>query len=151
MPAPLRLSEQIRGDLEAVGIRARPRPCASWAEYLDRAARGDYDLAVLGWIADTPDPNDFLSALLASESVGATNRSRYRSAEMDTLLKQGRRGHSPTEREGAYQEAQALFQRDMPWVPLYHVAVFTAYRRSVHGLVVGANGVLRYDKAWIAH
>jgi peptide/nickel transport system substrate-binding protein len=151
LPAPVRLAEQVRRDLEAIGIQARLRPVATWAEYLDRAARGDYDLAVLGWIADTPDPNDFLSALLASESVGATNRSRYRSVEMDTLLKQGRRGHSPAERENAYQEAQALFQRDMPWVPLYHVAVFTAYRRSVHGLVAGPTGVLRYDRAWIAH
>jgi ABC-type transport system substrate-binding protein len=150
MPAPLRLAEQIRRDLEAVGVRARLRPAASWAEYLERAARGDYDLAVLGWIADTTDPNDFLSALVASESVGATNRSRYRSVEMDTLLKQGRRGHGPAEREVAYQDAQDLFQRDMPWVPLYHVAVFTAYRRSVQGLVVGPTGVLRYDRAWKA-
>ncbi|HEX6737535.1 MAG TPA: ABC transporter substrate-binding protein, partial [Vicinamibacteria bacterium] len=150
LPAPVHLAEQIRHDLEAVGIRARLTPTASWAEYLERAARGDYDLAVLGWIADTPDPNDFLSALLASESVGATNRSRYRSAEMDALLKRGRRGHSAADRADTYQEAQALFQRDMPWIPLYHVAVFTAYRRSVHGLAAGPTGVLRYDKAWIA-
>jgi ABC-type transport system substrate-binding protein len=150
LPAPLRLAEQIRSDLEAVGVRARLRPAGTWAEYLERAARGDYDLAVLGWVADTTDPNDFLSALVASEAVGATNRSRYRSLEMDTLLKQGRRGHSPAEREAAYFEAQELFQRDMPWIPLYHVAVFTAYRRSVQGLVVSPTGVLRYDKAWKA-
>ena len=150
MPAPVALAEQIRRDLEAVGVRARLRPAASWAEYLDLAVKGDYDLAVLGWVADTTDPNDFLSALVASESVGATNRSRYRSLEMDTLLKQGRRGHSPAEREAVYLEAQALFQRDMPWIPLYHVAVFSAHRRPVQGLVVGPTGVLRYDKAWKA-
>jgi peptide/nickel transport system substrate-binding protein len=150
MPAPVPLAEQIRRDLEAVGVRARLRPAASWAEYLDLAVKGDYDLAVLGWVADTTDPNDFLSALVASESVGATNRSRYRSLEMDTLLKQGRRGHSPAEREAVYLEAQALFQRDMPWIPLYHVAVFSAYRRPVQGLETGPTGVLRYDRAWKA-
>jgi peptide/nickel transport system substrate-binding protein len=148
LPAPLRLAEQIRADLEAVGVRARLQPAANWSDYLERAGRGDYDLAVLGWIADTPDPNDFLSALLSSESVGSTNRSRYRSEEMDALLKQGRRGHGPGERESIYYEAQALFQRDMPFIPLYHVSVFTAYRRSLQGLVVGPTGVLRYDKAW---
>jgi dipeptide transport system substrate-binding protein len=103
---------------------------------------------VLGWQADTSDPNDFLSALLASESIGATNRSRYRSEAMDALLKQGRRGSDPGERAGSYREAQALFQRDMPWVPLYHVSTFTAYRRVVQGLAVGATGIPRFDKAW---
>ena len=57
-------------------------------------------MAVMGWQADTPDPNDFLSALLGSEFVGATNRSRYRSPAMDVLLKQGRRGDDQRERDG---------------------------------------------------
>jgi len=112
--------------------------------------RGDYDMAILGWQADTMDPNDFLSTLLASESVGSTNRSRYRSEAMDRLLKRGRRGGGPAERLAAYEEAQALFQRDMPWAPLYHVSIFLAARRRVHGVVVDPTGVLRYDKTWKA-
>ena len=108
-------------------------------------------MAVYGWQADTTDPNDFLSALLASESIGTTNRSRYRSPSMDALLKRGRMGSDlPEERLAAYREAQELFQRDMPWVPLYHVSAFTACRRSVRGLTVASTGVLRYDKAWKA-
>ena len=107
-------------------------------------------MAILGWQADTMDPNDFLSALLASESVGATNRSRYRSEAMDTLLKRGRRGGGPAERLAAYEEAQALFQRDMPWAPLCHVSIFLASRRPVRGLIVDSTGLLRYDKTWKA-
>jgi dipeptide transport system substrate-binding protein len=80
--------------------------------------------------------------------VGSTNRSRYRSEAMDTLLKRGRRGGGPAERLAAYAEAQALFQRDMPWVPLYHVSIFWASRRGVHGLAVDSTGLLRYEKTW---
>jgi ABC-type transport system substrate-binding protein len=148
LPAPRRLAERLRADLAEIGVRAELQETASWSDYVGRATRGDYDLAVLGWQADTSDPNDFLSALLASESIGATNRSRYHSEAMDALLKQGRRGSDPGERAGAYREAQALFQRDMPWVPLYHVATFTAYRRLVQGIAVGATGIPRFDKAW---
>jgi ABC-type transport system substrate-binding protein len=148
LPAPRRLAERLRADLAEIGVRAELKETASWSDYIGRATRGDYDLAVLGWQADTSDPNDFLSALLASESIGATNRSRYHSEAMDALLKQGRRGSDPGERAGAYREAQALFQRDMPWVPLYHVATFTAYRRLVQGIAVGATGIPRFDKAW---
>ena len=94
------------------------------------------------------DPNDFLSVLLDSESIGTTNRSRYRNPVMDALLKRARMGSDMESRLAAYREAQALFQRDMPWVPLYHGSVFTAYRRVVRGLSIGPTGVLRYDKAW---
>jgi ABC-type transport system substrate-binding protein len=146
MPAPLRLASLLREDLAQVGIRARLRQVPSWAEYVDRATRGDYDLGVLGWQADTMDPNDFLVALLASESIGTTNRSRYRSPAMDALLKQGRRGSASPERLISYREAQVLFQRDMPWVPLYHVGVYTVHRQAVRGLTVGPTGLLRLDK-----
>jgi peptide/nickel transport system substrate-binding protein len=148
LPVPVRLAQRLQAELGEIGVRVRLRELPSWADYIDLATRGDYDLAILGWQADTTDPNDFLSALLASESVGATNRSRYRSEAMDALLKQGRRASDPAERAAIYRQAQDLFQKDMPWVPLYHVSVFTAYRRSVHGLSVGPTGVLRYEKAW---
>jgi peptide/nickel transport system substrate-binding protein len=148
MPAPLALAARLRDDIQQVGVRASLHEAASWSDYIERATRGDYDLAVLGWQADTVDPNDFLSALLASESIGTTNRSRYRSPAMDTLLNRARRGGDPEERLAVYRDAQELFQKDMPWVPLYHVAALTAYRRVVRGVVRGATGILRYDKAW---
>jgi ABC-type transport system substrate-binding protein len=150
LPAPLRLAQRLQAELAEIGVRTRQRELASWSEYIDVATRGDYDLAMLGWQADTTDPNDFLSALLSSEAIGTTNRSRYRSDAMDSLLKQGRRASDSGERAALYRRAQALFQKDMPWVPLYHVSVFTAYRRSVRGISVGPTGVLRYEKAWKA-
>jgi peptide/nickel transport system substrate-binding protein len=148
LPAPLETAARVRDDLAQVGIRVKLREVATWSDYLARATRGEYDLALLGWQADTVDPNDFLSVLLGSEFVGSTNRSRYQSPAMDALLKQGRRGRDPRERAGSYHEAQALFQKDMPWVPLYHVSVFTAYRRNVRGLMAGPTGTPRYDKTW---
>jgi len=148
MSAPLRLAGRIRDDLAQVGVRAVLHPIPTWPEYLDRATRGEYDLAILGWQADTTDPNDFLSALLASEAIGATNRSRYRSPAMDSLLKRAQKGADTEERRLVYHEVQELFQRHMPWIPLYHVSVFTAYRPAVRGLTVGPTGLLRYDKTW---
>jgi ABC-type transport system substrate-binding protein len=147
-PAPPQVAARVAADLAEIGIRARLRPAATWAEFLDRATRGDYDLAIMGWQADTTDPNDFLSALLASDAVGTTNRSRYRSPAMDGLLRSGRRTADLRERTSIYAAAQALFQRDMPWVPLYHVSVSTAYRRLLRGLAVGPTGNTRFDKVW---
>ncbi len=148
LPSPLRLASLVRDDLTQIGVRAKLDQARSWKEYLDRATRGDYALALLGWQADTIDPNDFLSALLGSDAIGSTNRSRYRSPQMDALLKQGRQRADHRERAGLYRSAQELFQKDVPWAPLYHVSLFTAFRRTVHGLSVDSTGLLRYDKAW---
>ncbi len=150
MPTPLRLAAHLKDDLAEVGIRARLVEAPNWPAYVDRGSRGDYDMMVLGWQADTTDPNDFLSALVASESIGTTNRSRYRSAAMDALLKRGRMVADVEERLAIYRDAQELFQHDLPWVPLYHVAIFTASRRAVRGLSLGPTGVLRYDRVWKA-
>lgn len=147
-PDPIRLARAIADALGVIGIAVRFERAPTWAAFLDRATRGDYAMAVMGWQADTPDPNDFLSVLLGSEFIGATNRSRYRSPAMDVFLKQGRRGDDPRERTASYLEAQALFQRDMPWVPLFHVSVFTARRRNVRGVDPGPIGIPRYDRTW---
>lgn len=150
LPRPMRVVEMLRADLAELGVRARVVAAPSWAEYLARVTRGDFEMALLGWQADSPDPNDFLAALVGSESIGATNRSRYRSPQMDALLKRGRLLGGIGERAAVYAEAQELFQRDMPFVPLYHVAVFTAYTRSLRGMAIGRTGLLRFDRAWKA-
>ncbi|HSD26777.1 MAG TPA: ABC transporter substrate-binding protein, partial [Vicinamibacteria bacterium] len=73
LPSPLRMAARIQADLAQVGIKAALREASSWTEYIGRASRGEYDLCLLGWQADTPDPNDFLSALLSTEALGVTN------------------------------------------------------------------------------
>ena len=105
-------------------------------------------MALLGWQADTLDPNDFLTALLDSDSIGTTNRSRYRSDAMDGLLKRARMESTPRTRLSLYRQAQALFQKDMPFVPLYHASVFIARRQEVNGLVISPTGFLKFEKAW---
>ncbi len=145
---PLRAAERIRDDLAQVGLAVRLRKVESWAEHVALTSRGDFELALLGWRADTLDPNDFLTALVDSGSIGTTNRSRYKSAVMDGLLKRARQDSAAGARLTLYRQAQELVQNDMPFVPLYHSAVFTAYRRDVRGLVIGPTGILRYDKAW---
>jgi len=145
---PLLAAARIRDDLARVGLVVRLREMPSWAEQVATTSRGDFELALLGWRADTLDPNDFLTALLDSGSIGTTNRSRYRSAAMDGLLKRARQDNTPGARVSLYHQAQDLVQNDMPFVPLYHSSVFTVYRRELRGLVIGPTGVLRYDKAW---
>jgi ABC-type transport system substrate-binding protein len=150
LPNPLPLVARIRRELAEAGIRTTLETVAGWSDYLERLVRGDFAIAVIGWQADSLDPNDFLTALLGSESVGTSNRSRYRSSAMDDLLHRARTSPTRETRLAAYREVQALFQRDMPFAPLFHASVFAAYTRSLNGVIVAPTGLLRYEKAWKA-
>jgi peptide/nickel transport system substrate-binding protein len=146
--APLAVAQRVRDDLSRVGIRARVETVERWEEYRARGSRGEYEMAVFGWQADSTDPHDFLTALLGSASIDGSNRSRYRSAAMDRILKRGQTSTEPEARLAAYRQAQELFQEDMPMIPLCHAPVFTASRETVNGLQISPTGLLRYDKVW---
>jgi peptide/nickel transport system substrate-binding protein len=150
LPAPRRVAELIRSALAEVGIAVRLREAVSWAEHVRLTSGGDFDMALLGWQADTLDPNDFLTVLLDSGTIGDTNRSRFRNEAMDRLLKRARMESAPGTRLSLYREVQELFQKEMPFVPLYHASVFTARRREVRGLIIGPTGLMRFEKAWKA-
>ena len=77
-----------------------------------------------------------------------SNRCRYRSEEMDRLLQRARLESARQLRGALYRRAHALFEEEMPFVPLYHASVFIARRQEVHGLIISPTGFLRFDKVW---
>lgn len=94
LPNPRKVGEYVAAQVEKLGIAVDLVPTANPPEYRARAQRGDYDLALAGWVADTLDPVDFLEATLGSESIPSPDRkivvganlSRWRSPETDQAL-----------------------------------------------------------------
>ncbi len=79
---------------------------------------GNFDLFSLGWIADYPDPQNFLDIKFHSDS--ANNETGYSNAEVDDLLEQARAEKDEAKRLELYGQAEELIANDAPWVPLYH-------------------------------
>ena len=145
----MRLAERLRTELAEIGVRTRLREVGSWSEYIDLTTRGDYDLAVLGWQADTTDPNDFLSALLSSEvdrgdqPQPLPQRGHGRAAQAGPA--RPRSGESAPRSTARPRNCSSRTCRGCrcttsPFSP--RIAA------SVHGISVGPTGVLRYEKAW---
>ena len=40
---------------------------------------------------------------------------------------------NPDERAGLYEQAQAIFNKDQPWISMAHTTMFTAMRKNVEG------------------
>ncbi len=87
-----------------------------WATFLDDLKRYRYQAFELGWIADYPDPQNFLDILFHSQSLD--NTTRYSNPEVDRLLEQARTEQDPQRRIQLYQQVEQTIIQDAPWIPL---------------------------------
>lgn len=141
MPKPRPVATAIAKQLDAVGIAVDVVQPASGEEFFNDLDRGNFDLALAGWIADTPDPADFFEALLwskASEGDNRTNSSRWRHPVTDAALMQFR--EYPTEENK--REIHRLVREEAPLVPLIYGQSIVVHSRKVRNVSVSATGVL---------
>jgi ABC-type transport system substrate-binding protein len=138
LPNPRRVGEHIAAQIEKLGIAVDLVPTTTIQEYYGKVQRGEYDLALAGWITDTLDPVDFLEATLGSESipvpqvktvVGA-NLSRWRSPETDSLL--ARLRQEP--REDLRTTLLKRVGDEVPLIPLIYGATIFAHSARVKNL-----------------
>jgi oligopeptide transport system substrate-binding protein len=125
--------------LEVVGIE--------WEEYLGGLSARAYPAFELTWVADYPDPDNFLAVLFAGES--GENHGGYRNPEVDRLFAAAAVERDPERRRALYLEAQQRILDDAAVIPLYHSIDYTLVKPHVKGLTITAMGVLELDTVWI--
>ena len=162
IPDGMALAVALQSDLQNVGINANI-VTYDWATYLEKTANGEHDIAMLGWIADVADPDNFFYTLLSIPSAEkpAYNISFYRNEALQKILDRARMstdqdiqafealdidkggGSAITDREvriRLYQQAQAIFHTDAPWVPLAHAQRILVVSRDVKNLKLSPLG-----------
>jgi len=88
----------------------------SAAQFNDLRAKGEFDLYMLAWGADYPDPNAFLAIF---ESSSPINNAHYKSADFDKLLHDAALELVPEKRFDLLHQAEELFMQDLGAIPLY--------------------------------
>ncbi len=106
-----------------------------WATYLWDLRAHRYQMFGLtaGWIADYPDPQDFLDILFHSES--RNNDTRYSNAEVDSLLEKAQGEQDFGKRMELYQQAEQIIMDDAPIVPLTHDVDYWLTKPYVEGMI----------------
>lgn len=89
-----------------------------WATFLEDVNQKRYQMYSLGWIADYPDPENFLDLLFHSEGEG--NRTNYSNPEVDAVLEQARVEQDVTRRFELYNQVEEMILEDAPWVLLWN-------------------------------
>ncbi|MBF0467565.1 MAG: ABC transporter substrate-binding protein [Desulfamplus sp.] len=122
-PNARRMAEMIQEDWSKIGVTAKI-VSYEWGEYLKRSMAGEHKSLLLGWTGDNGDPDNFLSVLLGCDAVGSSNRAQWCYKPFDDLVKKAKLIADPAERTKLYEEAQAIFKEQAPWVTIAHSVVF---------------------------
>jgi len=130
-PEPLKVANAIQGDLRAVGIEAEI-VTYNWDTYLSKIDAGEHALAMLGWIPDFPDPDDYLFPLFGSFDKQFAQAGPPDGMLYDMLLR-ARSAVDPGVREQLYYEANAVIHGIAPGVPIVHNGALAASRPGLTG------------------
>ncbi len=86
-----------------------------WHEYVERLNKGALPhLFMAGWVADYPDPDNFLRVNAFHEWTG------WQHDEYFTLLERAIHSRDQNERTRLYQQADAILIQELPVVPLFY-------------------------------
>ena len=130
MPEAQKVAEVIQESLSKIGVKAKIQS-VDWATYLDKAAKGEFDMFMLGWTGDNGDPDNFLYTLLDKDSIGSNNYSYYSNDQLHDILIKAQTETDQVKRNALYEQAQVIIHDDAPWVPLVHSTPLLAAGKDV--------------------
>jgi peptide/nickel transport system substrate-binding protein len=114
---PLAVAQLAKQQLAAIGleIEIRPRPVhTASAAYLDMLAKpgAEWDIALVVWTPNLPDPQAYLNLLLDTHHIGGTNVAGFSSAAYDRALQRAARVPLARQRQSAYGSLDVQVARD---------------------------------------
>lgn len=147
-PSPVATANQIKSNLEEIGITVEINQFSSFGPYIDYTYGGKHDAALLGWYTDNADPDNFLYVLLHpgvsvddvpsgqdyvswDTKANASNISAWANTDYMELVNQGQTTYDEGEREDLYLEATKLAHEQAPWVYLDYAQTTRGVHESV--------------------
>jgi ABC-type transport system substrate-binding protein len=135
-PRTLSVAEAVQQQLAELGIRVELRQ-VSFPQHLSMVREGRCMLWRTNWIADYPDPENFLALFYSAYAApGGPNTTRIRSSALDSLYERALAEPSQHRRFELYRRMEALVLQGAPWVFLYYPHVIRLLQPSVQGMHV---------------
>ncbi len=95
----------------------------TYNQFQEKVRRGAYQIFTWGWIADYPDPENFLfllqTAMARSESNGP-NTANFKNPEYDRLFDLMKDRQNDDTRARLIKDMLAILEHERPWIELYH-------------------------------
>jgi oligopeptide transport system substrate-binding protein len=146
----VREHEAIQRYLADIGVRVEFQYNTNWPSFNSQVYEGKLPIFRYGWVADVPEPDNFLYRLFHSQS--RSNLTRYRNERVDHLLDLARAEPGYQRRIELYREAERLIMEDSPVLPLNYYSYERVFQPYVHSIEVSALGdpYIPMRKIWLS-
>jgi len=106
----------------------------TYNQFQDKVRRGAYQLFMWGWVADYPDPENFLFLLWSemARSKGGPNTANFSDPEYDRLFLVMRELPNGDRRAEVIRQMRAILETDAPWIELFHLESYALEQGWVH-------------------
>lgn len=117
--------EAIQDMIKKLGVPIKVQ-ALQFAQHLDNIDAGRSDFYRLGWIADYPDPENFLNLFYGKnvpenpKEKSPINSFRYKNAKYDELFEKALKISDRTERYKIYQEAEQIAVNEAPVLFIFY-------------------------------
>lgn len=102
------------------------------AQAAERRTTGNFEIATVARMRLGPD--QYFTPQYHSNSIPASNSSRYSNPEMDRLIDEAKAEPNDERRRELYHQIQRLAQEELPVIPLYNPLLVVAMRPEVNGV-----------------
>ncbi len=119
------VAEAVQSELNKnLGISVRLKT-VQWAQHTEMIDKGEASFYRLAWIADYPDPENFLNLLWGKNAAPAgtispLNSTRYNNPAFDAIFEQALVTTDDAERLRLYAQAEQIAVEDAPMLWIYH-------------------------------
>ncbi len=140
------LGEAIQAEVKDGGFDLQLNP-TEFAASLDLTDAGKYQSFQIGW-SGRVDPDGNIANFVST--LGSQNNDGYSNPTVDSLLEQARSQADVSARGNLYGQVITQLHKDVPIIYLYRQKNFTGVARTVVGVQVYGDGLLRFKTAGFA-
>ncbi len=103
--------------------------------------RGSFQIYALRWVGANNDP-DIFDYVFSSKKIppAGANRGRYRNAQLDAMVDQGRVESDIAKRKAIFSQVQKLIAEDEPYLPLWFLDNISVHRDRIAHVVFSTAG-----------
>ncbi len=102
----------------------------TYNQFQEKVDKGAYQIFMWGWVADYPDPENFMFLLwtpMGRTASGGPNTANFSNPRYDELFVKMSARESDAERLVLIREMQTILEDERPWIELFHREDYALY------------------------
>ncbi|HOJ61187.1 MAG TPA: ABC transporter substrate-binding protein [bacterium] len=143
------VAEAVQEQLSKIGVKVQLR-VVDWSQHLESLDNYEPVFFRMAWVADWPEPENFLALLYGSNlSPAGPNHTAYANPEFDRCYEQAIATPDEAERYALYQQAEQIAVEDAPWLFLYNTKRYNVRQPYVRNMRLNAQELMFLTQVWL--